>query len=47
MIIISECHAHFVLLANVINTRKEPGQDIEEKYKETARAGLAVNVVEC
>ncbi|MFK7910483.1 MAG: L-serine ammonia-lyase [Akkermansiaceae bacterium] len=38
---------HFVSLDKVINTMKETGKDMQEKYKETARGGLAVNVVEC
>lgn len=38
---------HFVSLDKVIKTMKETGKDMQEKYKETARGGLAVNVVEC
>ncbi|MGB1259865.1 MAG: L-serine ammonia-lyase, iron-sulfur-dependent, subunit alpha, partial [Akkermansiaceae bacterium] len=38
---------HFVSLDKVINTMWETGKDMQEKYKETARGGLAVNVVEC
>ena len=38
---------HFVSLDKVINTMRETGKDMQEKYKETARGGLAVNVVEC
>jgi len=38
---------HFVSLDKVIKTMKETGKDMQEKYKETSRGGLAVNVVEC
>ena len=38
---------HFVSLDKVIKTMKETGKDMQDKYKETARGGLAVNVVEC
>ncbi len=38
---------HFVSLDNVINTMHETGLDMKTKYKETARGGLAVNVIEC
>lgn len=38
---------HYVSLDKVIKTMKETGRDMQEKYKETARGGLAVNVVEC
>ncbi|MCP5536538.1 MAG: L-serine ammonia-lyase [Akkermansiaceae bacterium] len=38
---------HFVSLDKVIYTMKETGKDMQEKYKETSRGGLAVNVVEC
>jgi L-serine dehydratase len=38
---------HFVSLDKVIKTMRETGKDMQEKYKETARGGLAVNVVEC
>lgn len=38
---------HFVSLDKVIKTMHETGKDMQEKYKETARGGLAVNVVEC
>ena len=37
---------HFVSLDGVINTMRETGKDMKEKYKETARGGLAVNVLE-
>lgn len=39
--------SHFVSLDKVIKTMRETGRDMQEKYKETARGGLAVNVVEC
>ncbi|MGH1485843.1 MAG: L-serine ammonia-lyase [Cellvibrionaceae bacterium] len=38
--------SHFVSLDKVINTMRETGKDMLEKYKETARGGLATNVVE-
>ncbi|KYF79966.1 L-serine ammonia-lyase [Sorangium sp. So ce296] len=38
--------AHFVSLDKVIKTMRDTGADMESKYKETARGGLAVNVVE-
>jgi L-serine dehydratase len=38
---------HFVSLDRVIRTMRETGADMRAKYKETARGGLAVNVIEC
>ncbi|MGB0721407.1 MAG: L-serine ammonia-lyase [Gammaproteobacteria bacterium] len=38
---------HFVSLDKVIRTMRDTGADMKTKYKETARGGLAVNVVEC
>jgi len=38
---------HHVSLDKVIKTMKETGRDMSVKYKETARGGLAVNVIEC
>ncbi|MEC4016281.1 L-serine ammonia-lyase [Streptomyces sp. H27-D2] len=38
---------HHVSLDKVIKTMKETGADMKSKYKETARGGLAVNVIEC
>ena len=38
---------HFVSLDKVIATMRETGRDMKKKYKETARGGLAVNVIEC
>jgi len=38
---------HFVSLDKVIKTMRETGADMMLKYKETARGGLAVNIVEC
>jgi len=38
---------HRVSLDEVIITMRETGKDMLDKYKETARGGLAVNVVEC
>lgn len=38
--------SHYVSLDQVIRTMRDTGRDMQEKYKETARGGLAVNVVE-
>ena len=38
---------HYVSLDQVIKTMRETGADMKTKYKETARGGLALNVVEC
>ena len=38
---------HVVSLDAVIKTMRETGADMKTKYKETARGGLAVNIVEC
>jgi L-serine dehydratase len=38
---------HRVPLDKVIKTMRETGADMQSKYKETSRGGLAVNVVEC
>ena len=37
---------HFVSLDKVIRTMRDTGRDMQDKYKETARGGLAVNVIE-
>ncbi len=37
---------HYVSLDQVIRTMWDTGRDMQDKYKETARGGLAVNVVE-
>ena len=37
---------HFVSLDKVIKTMRDTGRDMKTKYKETARGGLAVNVIE-
>lgn len=37
---------HFVSLDRVIKTMRDTGADMKTKYKETARGGLAVNVIE-
>lgn len=39
--------SHHVSLDKVIATMKATGADMLSKYKETARGGLAVNIVEC
>jgi L-serine dehydratase len=38
---------HFISLDKVIKTMRETGADMKTKYKETARGGLAVNIIEC
>ena len=38
---------HKVSLDKVIATMRETGADMSTKYKETARGGLAVNIIEC
>ncbi|WP_434361534.1 L-serine ammonia-lyase [Parasalinivibrio latis] len=38
---------HFVSLDDVIRTMRDTGKDMMDKYKETSRGGLAVNVIEC
>ena len=39
--------SHFVPLDAAIETMRQTGLDMNEKYKETSLGGLAVNVVEC
>jgi L-serine dehydratase len=39
--------SHKVSLDQAIETMRETGRDMHIKYKETARGGLAVNVIEC
>ncbi|ALJ19906.1 L-serine ammonia-lyase [Microbacterium sp. No. 7] len=39
--------SHRVSLDEVLETMRQTGRDMSSKYKETARGGLAVNVVEC
>jgi len=38
---------HHVSLDKVIKTMRDTGRDMADKYKETSRGGLAVNVIEC
>jgi L-serine dehydratase len=38
---------HIVSLDKVIKTMRDTGADMKDKYKETSRGGLAVNVIEC
>ena len=38
---------HMVSLDKVIETMWQTGRDMRDKYKETSKGGLAVNVVEC
>ena len=37
---------HFVSLDKVIRTMRDTGRDMQAKYKETSRGGLALNVIE-
>jgi len=39
--------SHKVSLDKVIRTMRDTGRDMQDKYKETSRGGLAVNVIEC
>jgi L-serine dehydratase len=39
--------SHFVPLDDCIETMRQTGLDMSEKYKETSKGGLAVNVVAC
>ena len=38
---------HYVSLDTAIKTMRDTGADMKDKYKETSRGGLALNVVEC
>ncbi|CUH24423.1 L-serine dehydratase TdcG [Jannaschia seosinensis] len=38
---------HFMPLDNCIEAMRQTGQDMSDKYKETSRGGLAVNLPEC
>ncbi len=38
---------HHVSLDKAIKTMRETGADMKDKYKETSRGGLALNIVEC
>ncbi|MGP5726797.1 L-serine ammonia-lyase [Arthrobacter rhombi] len=38
---------HRVTLDQAIETMRQTGADMKDKYKETSRGGLAVNVIEC
>ena len=39
--------SHFVPLDNCIETMRQTGADMSDRYKETSKGGLAVNVVYC
>ena len=39
--------SHFVPLDNCIETMRQTGRDMSDRYKETSKGGLAVNVVAC
>lgn len=38
---------HFVALDQCVETMRQTGHDMNERYKETSKGGLAVNIVEC
>jgi L-serine dehydratase len=38
---------HFISLDKVIRTMRDTGADMQTKYKETSKGGLAVNAIEC
>ena len=38
---------HFISLDKVIRTMRDTGRDMQDKYKETSRGGLAVSAIEC
>ncbi|WP_455481206.1 L-serine ammonia-lyase [Bartonella sp. B12(2025)] len=38
---------HFVSLDSCIETMRQTGHDMSERYKETSKAGLAVNAISC
>jgi L-serine dehydratase len=38
---------HFMPLDNCVETMRQTGIGMSERYKETSTGGLAVNVVEC
>ena len=44
---IHDADSHQASLDTAIKTMEETGQDMKDKYKETARSGLAVNIIEC
>ena len=37
---------HFISLDKVIRTMRDTGRDMQDKYKETARGGLAINAID-
>ena len=39
--------SHFVPLDNCIETMRQTGRDMSDKYKETSTGGLAVNLPDC
>lgn len=39
--------SHYVSLDTVVETMRQTGIDMSQKYKETSEGGLAVNVIEC
>ncbi|MGM0615634.1 MAG: L-serine ammonia-lyase [Pseudomonadota bacterium] len=38
---------HFISLDKAIRTMRDTGRDMQDKYKETSKGGLAVNAIEC
>ncbi len=44
---LNEDGKHYVSLDSVIKTMYDTGKDMQNKYKETSKGGLAVHYVEC
>ena len=43
----AERHLAEIQAGEAINTMRATGRDMLDRYKETSRGGLAVNVIEC
>ncbi|EKS44805.1 L-serine dehydratase [Bartonella bacilliformis INS] len=39
--------AHFVFLDVCVETMRQTGRDMSERYKETSQSGLALNAISC
>jgi L-serine dehydratase len=39
--------SHIIPLDNCIETMRQTGEDMSDRYKETSQGGLAVNLPEC
>ncbi|EYS92151.1 hypothetical protein X471_00443 [Bartonella bacilliformis str. Heidi Mejia] len=39
--------AHFVSLDVCVETMRQTGRDMSERYKETSQSGLALNAISC